>query len=738
MDQIADSMKTARSRALSFLFAVCFFFPASQLRAEQFNQTQNADTIRFNRSLERSEQYRGIHRYDSAIFYAAKAVTLGHDLHDTLKVSLALTILGNLYKLKGDEIRSREITSDMEKLLGSVTDRALAANIYLMLGNQKIANYNYSEGLIDFRQAETLADNNGLLKEKALALRGKGIIYETTAEYLNALTNYQESLRISQKLNDTAGIIKDYFNIGNIYKSCGIYDQAIIKYTDGGTMAQAIHDNESLGHSFRLIGEIFMQQHDYDKAITNLLKSEKILLDSGNRRLAAYSALALGETYLYQNNIDKASEMTNQSIVLSRKANNNEALGDAFLMKGHIALKKNDPANAIVCYNQAMALYLRAGDKWGIADSHAALGNIFLAQGKNESALNNFFAANDLWNAMGQNDKKLETTQMIVTTLRKKNDLQKALDFQDKAFALADSIHMFERSRAIDQMRMRFYHENELSLLTAHNDLQKHEMREQKLLMTASFIIAGLLFLLMGGLINRFIYIHKTKNQLAEKNRLILEEKKRSEELLLNILPAETAHELMDFGQAIAKRHGNVTVLFTDFKEFSIKCEQMDPENLIGELDYCYKSFDDIISRHNLEKIKTIGDSYMAAGGLLSPNLDHPSDAIEAAIEILQCMQDYKKRRQEAQKPFFEIRIGIHSGPVVSGVVGTKKFAYDIWGDTVNIANRIQSASEAGKINVSGITFNLVKDRYAFEYRGKINVKYKGEIDMYYLRTTLV
>ncbi len=261
-------------------------------------------------------------------------------------------------------------------------------------------------------------------------------------------------------------------------------------------------------------------------------------------------------------------------------------------------------------------------------------------------------------------------------------------------------------------------------------------MRQQKLLMTASFIIAGLLLLLLAGLINRYLYIHRTKNQLAEKNRIIMEEKKRSEELLLNILPAETANELMHYGQAIAKRHSNVTVLFTDFKEFSIKCEQMDPENLIGELDYCYKSFDEIISRHNLEKIKTIGDSYMAAGGLLSPNRDHPSDAIEAAIEILQCMHDYKKRRQEEHKPFFEIRIGIHSGPVVSGVVGTKKFAYDIWGDTVNIANRIQSASEAGKINVSGDTFDLVKDRYTFEYRGKISVKYKGEIDMYYLSTT--
>jgi class 3 adenylate cyclase/lipopolysaccharide biosynthesis regulator YciM len=672
--------------------------------------------------------------YDSAIFYAEKAVTLGYNLRDTLKSSMALETLGDLYKLDGETVKREATYSSLADLISSVSDGAMAVNIYLMLGDKMIADCDYSKGLIDFELAEKIADKNGFLKEKAMALRGMGIIYEATAEYLSALTSYQESLKISEKEHDSSDIMKDYFYIGNIYKISGIFDAAITNYKNGGDIAKAMNNNEGLGNSFKLIGEIFIQQRNYDEAIRNLVKSKKILLDSGNRRLAAYSALALAETYLYHDQIDKASEMVDESIVLSSKVQNDEAIGDAYLMKGNIGVKKNDPEQAIDNYKKSMTLYIQAGDKWGVADSHLALGRVYSSLGKNDTALENFYAAYNIWNVMGQNDKKIETAQLIVNALQQKNDLHKALEFQDKSFALADSIHTFERNRAIEQMRIRFYNESKLSQMAAHNDLQTHEMRQQKLLMIASFVIAGLLLLLLGGFINRFIYIHRTKNQLAEKNRIILEEKKRSEELLLNILPAETAHELMHYGHAIAKRHEAVTVLFTDFKEFSIKCEQMDPESLIGELDYCYKSFDSIISKHNLEKIKTIGDSYMAASGLPSPNKNHPYDTIEAAIEILQCMEDYKIRQQQNQKPFFEIRIGIHSGPVVSGVVGTKKFAYDIWGETVNIANRIQSASEAGKINISGDTYELVKDQFDFEYRGKISVKNNGEIDMYYLQ----
>ncbi|MFN0275485.1 MAG: adenylate/guanylate cyclase domain-containing protein, partial [Chitinophagales bacterium] len=154
---------------------------------------------------------------------------------------------------------------------------------------------------------------------------------------------------------------------------------------------------------------------------------------------------------------------------------------------------------------------------------------------------------------------------------------------------------------------------------------------------------------------------------------------------------------------------------------------------LVNEIHTCFKAFDTIISKHNIEKIKTIGDAYMCAGGLPVANTTNATDVMSAAIEIQQYMQQHLQQRKQEGKEPFEIRIGIHTGPVVAGIVGVKKFAYDIWGDTVNIASRMESSGVPGKINISGSTYNLVKGKYNCVYRGKIEAKNKGEIDMYFV-----
>jgi class 3 adenylate cyclase len=208
--------------------------------------------------------------------------------------------------------------------------------------------------------------------------------------------------------------------------------------------------------------------------------------------------------------------------------------------------------------------------------------------------------------------------------------------------------------------------------------------------------------------------------------------KKLSDELLLNILPSSIAEELKSKGNAESKLIDQVTVLFTDFKGFTQLSEQFTPQELVAEINECFSAFDQIMIKHNVEKIKTIGDSYMAAGGLPSSNTTHAEDVILAALEIQQFMAGYKKAREEAGKLFFEIRIGVHSGPVVAGIVGIRKFAYDIWGDTVNTASRMESSAEVGKVNVSETTYNLTQDKFSFIYRGKIDAKGKGEISMYF------
>ena len=209
----------------------------------------------------------------------------------------------------------------------------------------------------------------------------------------------------------------------------------------------------------------------------------------------------------------------------------------------------------------------------------------------------------------------------------------------------------------------------------------------------------------------------------------------RSEALLLNILPKEIAEELKANGSAEAKQFDDVTVMFTDFKNFTQITEKLTPAELVAEIDTLFKAFDNIIGKHNIEKIKTIGDSYMCAGGLPVANKTHAYDVVSATMEIQQFMQQHLQKRKIEGKEPFEIRIGVHTGPVVAGIVGVKKFAYDIWGDTVNIASRMESSGEAGKVNISGSTYELVKDKFNCIHRGKIQAKNKGEIDMYFVDT---
>lgn len=225
--------------------------------------------------------------------------------------------------------------------------------------------------------------------------------------------------------------------------------------------------------------------------------------------------------------------------------------------------------------------------------------------------------------------------------------------------------------------------------------------------------------------------------KIAQQHTQIVSEKKKYENLLHNMLPDEIFRELLINGKVVPQSYSNVTVLFTDFMEFTSMCEHMELNRLIQELDMHFSHFDDICESHYLEKIKTIGDAYMCAGGLPMRNRSHPFDAILAALDIQKYINDVNSKKiRNGEKPW-NLRIGVHTGPVIAGVIGKKKFLYDIWGDTVNVANRLEESGDAGKINISGSTFHCVKDYLSCTYRGKIPVKHKGDIDMYFVERFL-
>jgi class 3 adenylate cyclase len=240
-----------------------------------------------------------------------------------------------------------------------------------------------------------------------------------------------------------------------------------------------------------------------------------------------------------------------------------------------------------------------------------------------------------------------------------------------------------------------------------------------------SIIFSGMLFY---GLFNK---INGIKNE-----RLAVEiAKQKSDELLFNILPADIAEELKNNGVAEARSFENVSVLFTDFKGFTETSEKLSPVELVRELNIIFSAFDEICATYHIEKIKTIGDAYMAAAGLSYSTNTFAKEAVLAALDMAQFVDERFKKLSKNKKLGFQMRVGIHSGPVVAGIVGTQKFQYDIWGDSVNTAARMESQGEIGRVNISQTTYEILKDEtdLVFEYRGKISAKGKGEIDMYFV-----
>lgn len=216
-------------------------------------------------------------------------------------------------------------------------------------------------------------------------------------------------------------------------------------------------------------------------------------------------------------------------------------------------------------------------------------------------------------------------------------------------------------------------------------------------------------------------------------SRSFKEERQKSERLLLNVLPESIADELKRYDRVDPQHYASATVMFTDFVGFTRIAERLTPAALIAELDSCFRMFDQIMRDHGMEKIKTIGDAYMAVGGIPEANATHAIDACLAALQIQRFMDGMKEERQKAGEPYWQLRMGLHTGDLVAGVIGEKKFAYDVWGDTVNTASRLESSGEAGRVNVSSSVYERTRDYFDFEYRGRISAKNKGDIDMYFL-----
>ncbi|VXB80871.1 Adenylate cyclase, class 3 [Flavobacterium sp. 9R] len=537
-----------------------------------------------------------------------------------------------------------------------------------------------------------------------------------------------ELIALSKKEKDNLYLFRGYYLRGHKQKLKGDLQEALSDFMVSIKIAQASANTVGEGISYMEMANVFSVMKETKKAYAYYNKAIAILRKSNDKLKLASALSNLGDEYLKNNVLDKALTCFYESGKLFEEEKYTSGIAYTLGSMGVIYFQLGKDEMAVNNLKKAIHLLEPIEDYYGISEYLIHLSTVYQKQKKWDLALKAASKSLQLAQKNGYKDQ-ISTSNLQLSDLYEKiNNSPKALEFFKAHVAYRDSVTNVKTVQELADLRTNFEvskKQAQVNLLEKETEIQQLKAKKQQNIIYATVVAIVLIIMLVIGLFRRYQFIKKTK-------AIIENEKNRSNALLLNILPEETASELMASGKVLAKKFESVTVLFTDFVGFTAYAEKLPPEKLVERVDFYFSKFDEIIEKYDLEKIKTVGDAYMCAGGLPFETQDHAYKMILAAQEIIKFVSAIAKETQDQNH--FQIRIGINTGPVVAGVVGTKKFAYDIWGDTVNTASRMESNSEPGKINISQNTFDLVKEQFQFEYRGAIEVKNRGKMNMYFVQ----
>ncbi len=568
--------------------------------------------------------------------------------------------------------------------------------------------------------SKKLAEKAGYQPGLALALKNMGKVYYNQGNYLDAVKTWQQALEVYKAMGDKIGIANMLSNEGAAYFNQGDEAKSLELHLQSLKLSEAINDTLRVLTSLTNIGAIYLNKPvTYQKALEYFQRSYQLSLVIKDPYSIGTSTANLGETYFKIGNDTMALFYLNKSV---KAYDGPEDLPYSLNYIGRVYTRQKEYGKAIKNHNQAYGIARKLDARLDMTQSLIGMAQAYYAKGEINPAITAYKQSLEFGIPLNVRTEIKDAYEGLSKAYAAQADFANGYKYQNLLLGIKDTLYNTETDKKLGTLQFTFdieKKESQINLLNKDKEIQQQEIKRQKIVRNG--FIGGFAIVLLFAVVF-----------LSQRNR-IAKEKQRSDELMLNILPAETAEELKLTGTAKAKSFDSVSVLFTDFKNFTNASEHLSPENLVAEINYCYSEFDRIITRHGIEKIKTIGDSYMCAAGLPVTNNTHPYDLVSAGLEIVQFIETLKQERMENGLPYFELRVGIHTGPVVAGIVGIKKFAYDIWGDTVNTASRMESSGATGKVNISGITHEIVKDKFSCTYRGKLDAKNKGLIDMYFV-----
>jgi class 3 adenylate cyclase len=532
----------------------------------------------------------------------------------------------------------------------------------------------------------------------------------------------EELIRIAKKEGNDRYLHAGYFQKGNKERLLGDLDQALKAYFNALEVSKKIKLISGEGTDYGAIAATYSESKDhrnamvyFHKAISTLRQTtdtNRVRQSNDSIELAS-AILNAGDELRNNENYDSALLYFDESGKIFQKKNYQIGVAYCLGNTGMVYAAEGKDSLASQNMNEAIAILQKQGDYYPICVYLISISDIYTKKGNPDKALDYALKSLQLAQQHGLKEQIADADQKLSELYEKAGNLPASYQYYKNYIVYRDSVVNLQTVQKMADMRTDY----EVSQKQIQVNLLQEQKRNQRTMMIGLFII---LALTVGLLVMLYWYY-----------RNISREKKRSEALLLNILPAETAKELKQNGKIAAVKFDEVTVLFTDFVQFTRAAENTNPEQLVKSIDYYFKGFDEITTKYQLEKIKTIGDSYMCACGLPAPNPANARQVIMAAKEMAALVSNEFNNDDDLNH--FQIRIGIHSGPVVAGIVGIKKWQYDIWGDTVNIASRMEGSSAPGRINLSETTYEIIKDEFPCEYRGEIEVKNHGSVKMYFL-----
>ena len=586
---------------------------------------------------------------------------------------------------------------------------------------------NPAEAINYASQAKELAERISYYSGLAYAHKSIGMGYYFQGNYIEATISWQQSLKTFESINDRLGVCNMQNNLGAVYYNEGDNNKAIEYYVESLGISEEIGDSLRIATALVNIGAVYYSKRaTHDMALEYYTRALPLSEALGDYDAIGTSAVNMGQIYLDKEDDIAALFYFTKALEAYEKSETGN-VPYAMLNLGRVYAYRKDFVTAINYQRAAYELAEKNNAKLEMAQSLLSLADTYDQMGDISQSIENFKYSREISKEIGASYVLQDAYNGLAQTYAKVPDYPNAFKYQSLYNDIKDTLYNAEMDKRIQALTLNFEinkKQGQIDLLTKDQQLQELALQRQKLQRNAVAISGALILVLALGMLSRYRYVRKT-------NKIIAYEKERSDKLLLNVLPAETAEELKEKGSATPKHYEMVSVLFTDFKGFTSIAEKLSPQQLVAELDVCFLEFDKIIDKHNIEKIKTIGDAYMCAGGIPAANSTNPVDVVRAGLEIRDFMENLKTKREARGEDFWELRIGIHTGPVIAGVVGSNKFAYDIWGDAVNTASRMESSGIPGMVNISGSTYDLIKGHFKCSHRGQIQAKNKGKIDMY-------